>query len=74
MAKSYHSTALPMHAAAIARLDVLRAVGGFLARVVDILLSVVSACSASSDLRVHLIWVMQAMSALLTMAASQFRQ
>ena len=40
MAKSYHSAALPTHAAAIARLDVLEAFAGSAVFDIDMLLSV----------------------------------
>ena len=42
MAKSYHSAALPMHAAAMARLDMLRAFAASPVLVIDIRLSVTS--------------------------------
>ena len=42
MAKSYHSAALPTHAAAMARLDALRAVVDSPVLAIDILLSVTS--------------------------------
>jgi hypothetical protein len=70
MAKSYHSAALPMHAAAIARRDMLREFARLPVLVADMLLSVVSPSprvAVSSDLRVHPICMMSAVSAHLTM-------